>query len=73
MVLRRLVIGVLWAVPAYLVGASSGAYLISLTSANHHDRSIEASMTGAFVLGPLAAIIGFLLGALRAKAPRAAR
>ncbi len=60
---RRLVVGVLWAVPAYLAGAFGGGYLIYLTSANHHDRSVEASMTGAFVLGPLAAIIAVLLGA----------
>jgi len=65
--LRRLVIGVLWAVPAYVLGAFGGGYLIYLTSANQHDRSVEASMTGAFVLGPLVAVIGFLVGVFRAK------
>ena len=65
--LRRLVLGLLWGVPAYLVGAFGGGYFIYLTSTNRHDRSLEASMTGAFVLGPLAAVIGFLVGTLRAK------
>ena len=69
--LRRLVMGVLWAVPAYVLGAFGGGYLIYLTSANQHDRSVEASMTGAFVLGPLVAVIAFVVGAVRAKRPGA--
>ena len=64
---RRLVIGALWAVPAYVVGALGGGSLIYLTSTNRHDRSLEAAMTGAFVLGPLVAILGFLVGAIRVK------
>jgi len=68
-ILRRIAIGVLWAVPAYLLGAFGGGYLIYPTSTNQHDPSVEASMTGAFVLGPLAAVVGFLVGAVRAKRP----
>jgi hypothetical protein len=68
--LRRLLLGLRWALPAYLLGAFGGGYLVYLTSANQHDRSVEASMTGAFVLGPVAAVIGFLVGALRAKGSR---
>ena len=64
--LRRLVRGLLWAVPAYALGAFGGGYFIYLTSANQHDRSVEAAMTGAFVLGPLAAVVGFVVGAVRA-------
>jgi len=59
--LRRVRCGVLWAIPAYLVGAFGGGFLVSLLSSNTHDRSIEAAMTGAFVLGPLAAAIVHLL------------
>jgi len=65
--MRRFLIGLLWAVPGYIVGAFAGGYLVSLLSSNTHDRSVEAAMTGAFVLGPLAAIIAFAIGALRAK------
>jgi uncharacterized membrane protein YeaQ/YmgE (transglycosylase-associated protein family) len=63
--LRRVGLGMLWAIPAYLVGAFGGGFLVSLLSSNTHDRSIEAAMTGAFVLGPLAGLIGFVVGAVR--------
>lgn len=64
--MRRVGFGLLWAIPAYLVGAFGGGFLISLLSSNTHDRSIEAAMTGAFVLGPLVGLIGFVIGAVRA-------
>ena len=67
--MRRLGFGVLWAIPAYLVGAFGGGFLVSLLSSNTHDRSVEAAMTGAFVLGPLAGFIGFVVGAVRAVPP----
>ncbi len=66
--MRRLLVGLLWAVPGYLVGAVGGGFFVYLVSANQHDRSMEASMTGAFVLGPLAALLGFVIGAARGRA-----
>lgn len=45
----------------YLVGAFGGGYLLSLLSANVHDKSLEAAMTGAFVTGPIGAVIGFVV------------
>jgi hypothetical protein len=65
--LRRIGIGLLWAVPGYLLGALGGGYLLYLVSGNQHDRSLEASMTGAFVLGPLVALFAFVVGAVRAR------
>ena len=44
----------------YVVGAVAGAYTVSVLSTNRHDRSQEAGMTGAFVIGPLAGILTFL-------------
>ena len=67
--LRRVGFGVLWAIPAYLIGAFGGGFLVSLLSSNTHDRSVEAAMTGAFVLGPLIGLIGFIVGAVRAGTP----
>jgi hypothetical protein len=64
--LRRFFIGLLWAVPGYLLGAFGGGYLLYLTSSNTHDRSVEAAMTGAFLFGPLVALVGFVVGAMRA-------
>jgi len=68
--MRRFGMGLLWAIPGYLAGAFGGGYLITLLSSNGHDRSVEAAMTGAFVLGPLGAVVAFIIGAVRAK-PRA--
>jgi hypothetical protein len=68
--LHRLLIGLLYALPAYAVGAVGGGYLLYLASTNLHDRSLEAEMTGAFVLGPLAAVIGFLVGTVRGRSGR---
>jgi hypothetical protein len=65
--MRRFLFGLLWAVPSYLIGAFGGGYLVSVLSSNTHDVSVEAAMTGAFVLGPLAAIVGFIVGAVRAR------
>ena len=67
--LRRFGFGCLWAIPAYLLGALGGGALVSLLSSNTHDRSVEAAMTGAFVLGPLAGLVGFVVGAVRAAPP----
>ena len=67
--LRRALIGLLWAVPGYLVGAFGGGYLVSVLSSNQYDRSLEAAMTGAFFFGPLAALVAFIAGAIRARPP----
>ena len=66
--LRRILIGLLWAVPSYLVGAFGGGYLLYALSGNQHDPSVEAAMTGAFVLGPLAGIVGLVVGLARGGA-----
>jgi hypothetical protein len=63
--MRRIGLGLLYAVAGYLLGAFGGGFLVSVFSSNQHDRSVEAAMTGAFVLGPLAAIVAFVLGATR--------
>ncbi len=67
--MRRLLRGFAWAIPGYLVGAFGGGALISVLSSNTHDGSVEAAMTGAFVTGPLLAVVAFAVGAIRAGAP----
>lgn len=62
--MRRFWTGLLYGVGGYLVGAIAGYFLIYGLSGNAHDRSAEAAMTGAFVVGPLAAVIAFVLGAV---------
>src|SRR5437660_1118064 len=51
--MKRLGIGLLCAVGGYIVAALVGYLLIGQFSSNGHDRSVEAAMTSAFVLGPL--------------------
>ena len=60
--LRRLALGVLGAIAGYAIGLFGGMGLINLLSSNQHDRSVEAAMTGAFVVGPFMALVGFVIG-----------
>lgn len=60
--LKRTAAAIAGAVIGYLIGAFSGGYLVASLSSNTHDVSVEAAMTGAFVLGPVAALIGLCAG-----------
>ena len=60
--MRRFGLGLAGAVGGYLLGALVGYLLIGTFSGNTHDRSVEAAMTGAFVVGPFGAVIGFVVG-----------
>jgi hypothetical protein len=57
---QRLALSLLGGVAAYVTGAFAGGWLVSVLSTNTHDRDLEAAMTGAFVIGPLAAVAGFV-------------
>ena len=65
--LRRLGIGLLCAILSYPIGVVVGMLLVSQCSANMHDRDLEAAMTGAFFFGPVAAVLGFLIGVVNAR------
>jgi hypothetical protein len=60
--MRRFLIGLLGVPVGYLVFAFVGYWTIQLLSSNAFDRSLEASMTAAFAIGPAGAIIGFVAG-----------
>lgn len=62
--MRKLLTFLIALVAGYLVGAFIGGMLVELLSGNQHDKSLEAQMTGAFVTGPLGAVIGLLGAAL---------
>lgn len=68
--MKRVVRGILGGLLGYVLGGFGGGFVVSVLASNTHDRSVEAAMTGAFVLGPLAAIVGVLLGARRRRAAR---
>lgn len=65
---KRFAMGLLGGLLGYVVGALGGGLLISVLSPNTHDKSVEAAMTGAFVLGPLGAVVGLAIGFLRTGA-----
>jgi ABC-type transporter Mla maintaining outer membrane lipid asymmetry permease subunit MlaE len=65
---KRLLIGLVGGVLGYLVGDVGGGFLLSLLSSNTHDRSVEAAMTGAFVFGPIGAVLGCIAGIRRKRA-----
>lgn len=60
----RLLIGL---VLGYLLGALLGWGLVQMLSGNRHDKALEAAMTGAFVAGPIGALIGVLVGWFRRR------
>lgn len=64
--MKRFGLGLLWAIGGYVVVALLGYVLIGHLSSNTHDRSVEAAMTSALVLGPLGAIVGSVVGFVRA-------
>jgi hypothetical protein len=49
-------------VGGYSIVAFVGYFMIEWLASNTHDRSVEAAMTSAFVLGPLGALAGFIAG-----------
>lgn len=65
--LRRIGRGILWAIPGYLAGAFVGYQLIIHLSSNVHDKSIEASMTSALMIGPVCGLVAFIVGASRGR------
>ena len=64
---KRLLLSFGVGVVGYVVGLFGGLGLVSLLSSNQHDRSMEAAMTGAFVVGPLAALLFSVVTFVRAK------
>lgn len=57
--LRYLGGGLLSLVAGYLIGLFGGMWIVEILSTNRHDRAMEAAMTGAFVIGPLCALVAF--------------
>lgn len=54
-----------FAIAGYVLGAVVGYVLVLAFSGNVHDRELEAAMTGAFVAGPVLALVGAAIGLFR--------
>jgi hypothetical protein len=65
--MRRLLAALLGMAVGYPLFAFVGYGAVGLFSGNHFDGSVEASMTAAFVIGPLGAIIGLVAGVILGK------
>jgi hypothetical protein len=62
--MRRFLTALLGVPVGYLIFAFAGYGAIEVFSDNAFDRSLEASVTAAFVIGPGGAIIGFIAGSV---------
>jgi hypothetical protein len=60
--MRRFLVAMLGLPIGYLLFAFAGYWAIELLSGNAFDRSVEASMTTIFAIGPTGAIVGFIAG-----------
>jgi hypothetical protein len=68
--MRRLLGALLGFLLGYPVFAFLGYWAIVLLSNNQFDRSVEASMTAAFVIGPAGAVTGLVAGIILGKKKR---
>ncbi len=68
--MRRTLAGLLGLVVGYPLFAFAGYWAIALFSSNGFDRSVEASMTAVFAIGPAGAVIGLVAGLILGGAGR---
>jgi len=59
--MRTFGLAVLAAIGGYVIGLFGGMLLIETFSTNRLDKSLEAAMTGAFVIGPLMAVVDVIV------------
>jgi hypothetical protein len=69
--MRRILFSLLGLVVGYVAAAFVGYWAIELFSSNAFDRSLEASMTAMFAIGPAGAIVGLIAGFVLGRAKRA--
>ncbi len=65
--MRRILMAILGLLIGYPIFAFAGYWIIQLSSGNTFDRSLEASMTAVFAIGPLGAVVGLVAGMILAS------
>jgi hypothetical protein len=68
--MRRTLMAILGLLIGYPIFAVAGYWFIQLFSGNTFDRSMEASMTAVFAIGPLGAVVGLVAGLVLAGLKR---
>ena len=63
--MKRFGIGLAYALLGYVALAVLWYGLILKLTTNAHDPEVEAAMMAAFVVGPLGAVLGFIVGFIR--------
>ena len=62
--MRRIFGALLGFLLGYPIFAFAGYWAIALFSSNGLDRSVEASMTAIFAIGPIGAVAGLMAGSI---------
>ena len=60
--LKLIGVALMSAFGGYIAGVPLGMFLVEHLSTNRHDRSTEAAMTAAFVIGPVVALLAGVAG-----------
>jgi hypothetical protein len=68
--MRRTLFALLGLIVGYPLFAAAGYWAIMLFSGNTFDRSLEASMTAVFAIGPAGAIVGLIAGLILGRVKR---
>jgi hypothetical protein len=69
-IMRRTFAALLGLLVGYPLFAFAGYWAIALFSNNGFDRSVEASMTAVFAIGPAGAVVGLVAGLIVGGAKR---
>lgn len=59
----------LFVILGFIAGALLAYALVSATSSNNHDLSLELTMTSIFVGGPAGAVLGFAVALFHRRKP----
>ena len=68
--MKIFIISVGVAIGSYVIGLAAGITLVNLFSSPKPDKSMEAIMTGFFYVGPLFAVLGFIVALIYQLARR---
>jgi len=63
--MKRFALALLCSIGGYAIAAAASYLLVDRFSSNVHDRAVEAAMTSIFVIGPVGAVVAFVVAFVR--------